>query len=630
MLDSKSRRVVVCCCPALAMLLLTGPAHGFAARETLQESSSTAPKVTSKLLDPNEDQDWTPLLFRKEHQPMPALRDVFEGIKRGGPENFEKAVRAAYRLVEAYGQNEGHKVTFQISDIKTLEVPEVLKLKLSDIASVGFPEQIMVHGVTREHVHDSGTKTSKTTRLGYGLKWQQAPPDPKHDFWTRCSFGEFVEIAKADTPALSRLRSVTTYRVAVTLDGIHREYRAAFLWMGGAAGPSIATFQGLDPVTQRMTLALTEQIPPEGTTEGALLDGSTETSAPFSKLASKYDFPVCNVYTKYPYTPTWEKYGSDRHVNSSYWHHAASYINVSCSCSSSCQSICNPSLGTNICQDAGYTTYGYHVAAIHEKMTSGTRDNALNLTDGATCQGTTLCAFTQCADANCMFTATISPTGVGFSTQPNQQTAFWAFEPTSSALCGGCTEWIKPVVEPDIPQENCPVLIALDEGRLEMTGLVGGVLFDLNRNGAAEHNSWPAAGSSWAFVVLDRNRNGRIDDGGELFGNYTMQFLDETQPNGYAALAAYDRPETGGNGDGVLDDRDAIFSSLLLWTDANHDGVSQPQELVSLAERVEEIGLEYREARSRDRYGNQFRYRGKVRLADGRISRSVDVFLLHD
>jgi hypothetical protein len=146
---------------------------------------------------------------------------------------------------------------------------------------------------------------------------------------------------------------------------------------------------------------------------------------------------------------------------------------------------------------------------------------------------------------------------------------------------------------------------------------------------AAERLSWPAADSSWAFAALDRNRNGRIDDGGELFGNYTMQSL-EGKPNGYAALAVYDDPANGGNGDSVLDAGDSIFSSLLLWFDANHDGVSQPGELTALAQRVEAIGLDPKESRARDRYGNEFRYRGNVRLADGRKSRSVDVFLLHD
>jgi hypothetical protein len=115
------------------------------------------------------------------------------------------------------------------------------------------------------------------------------------------------------------------------------------------------------------------------------------------------------------------------------------------------------------------------------------------------------------------------------------------------------TEFDRPVVEPDIPEENCPVLIALDEGRLEITDLAGGVRFDVNRDGVAERNSWSAIGSSWAFAALDHNLNwtiismGQIDNGGELFGNYTAQRLDEKPRNGYAALAVYDDPANGGN-----------------------------------------------------------------------------------
>lgn len=118
--------------------------------------------------------------------------------------------------------------------------------------------------------------------------------------------------------------------------------------------------------------------------------------------------------------------------------------------------------------------------------------------------------------------------------------------------------------------------------------------------------------------------------GGELFGNYTDQSLDIENPNGYAALAEYDKPVNGGNGDGRIDARDSIYPSLLLWADDNHDGVSQPGELGSLAQRVEAIGLDYRESRARDRYGNQFRYRGSLWLVNGHKSHSVDVFLLNE
>jgi hypothetical protein len=269
------RRLFLSCIIPTAFLFSSVPSHGARGSESPQER----PSVKSILQNPEEDQDWTPLLFRKEHQPMPAVREMFEGIKQGGHENFERAIRTAYRLVEAYGHNEGHKISIVLNDFKTLHVPEVLGLKLSDISSIGLADHILVSGVTREDVRTSGAKTWKKTSLGYRLKWEPTPPDPDHELWTKRSVRDYVEIAKADTPALALLRSVTTYRVSVTLDGAHHDYRAAFLWMGAVAGPAIATFQCIDPVIDRMSLVLTEQVPPEGKEEGSLLDSRTEPSA---------------------------------------------------------------------------------------------------------------------------------------------------------------------------------------------------------------------------------------------------------------------------------------------------------------------------------------------------------------
>lgn len=208
---------------------------------------------------------------------------------------------------------------------------------------------------------------------------------------------------------------------------------------------------------------------------------------------------------------------------------------------------------------------------------------------------------------------------------------------SQSGIAFQCSDGDCPPSDGTICFRHCscpsPIIIDLSGKGFRLTSAQDGVQFDIMGTGKPIQIAWTAPGVDNAFLVLDRDGNGKIDSGKELFGNYTAQPPSEER-NGFLALALFDQPENGGNGDGVIDAKDLVYSSLRLWIDGNHDGISQPEELFKLPDRgVMSISLNYKEAGRTDQYGNQFRFRGQINVGQRAMSKldagriAYDVFL---
>ena len=251
-----------------------------------------------------------------------------------------------------------------------------------------------------------------------------------------------------------------------------------------------------------------------------------------------------------------------------------------------------------------------------------------------------------CEDVDCNdFNSSIYP-GAPIDTEPmpgedrncdgedDYRERFCGLDAEASCRAAG-RDWDGSHCQCNFFSDPSPILIDVVGDGFRLTSSRDGVLFDLNNDGSKEQLSWTAVSSDDAWLVLDRNGNGVIDQGLELFGNFTEQ---PTPPigeerNGFLALAEFDKTSNGGNGDGLITPADAIFASLRLWQDLNHNGVSEGSELFTLPTfSIRTLELNYKASKKTDDYGNQFKYRAKVKDAEGaQVGRwAWDVFLVRD
>lgn len=154
-----------------------------------------------------------------------------------------------------------------------------------------------------------------------------------------------------------------------------------------------------------------------------------------------------------------------------------------------------------------------------------------------------------------------------------------------------------------------PIVLDSDSnGKIDLTSLEDGVQFDIDGDGQKEQVSWTEAkgDKTDGWLTLDRNGNGQVDNGKELFGP------QHGADNGFDELHKFDD-----NQDGLIDQQDAVYQDLKIWKDTNHDGVSQAQEMVTLDKAgIQNVKLGYAESSDKDQFGNQLRQQGAFTWTD--------------
>ena len=176
----------------------------------------------------------------------------------------------------------------------------------------------------------------------------------------------------------------------------------------------------------------------------------------------------------------------------------------------------------------------------------------------------------------------------------------------------------------DDPEDVDPIIIDLNKNGITSTKLNNTIYFDHDNNNFKEASSWIDKGD--AFLALDKNSNGLIDNGNELFGNHTIsntrfKYTNNKATNGYEALKAYDL-----NGDNVIDSKDEIYDKLLLWKDSNQNAITDKGELIKLKDSgIVSIDLNYKNT-SIDEKGNTIKQSSTVTFEDGSTTIANDVW----
>lgn len=643
------------CALALSSLICLTPVYGASGQQNSQESLSSEPPQTSLKKE----------VITAEEQTVRAAYEKVSILNRSGLVDTSKSTTT--------GAND-RIVTFKLSNFRVGPIQDILSTRASEILSGTSGEIILLTRISTQ-------QNKEGAHVSYRAEWTSGQYASAYDpQWT------ISDLMGFEANKYYAVGAYASYVVQVSLQGKSKSYRALALFHNNYQTRETLTPSFWDNVIG-MGGALTDLW-----NDGRVLDAQIQTASKalsFSLLSTAGEGDISAESTSSGVTT--ESYSStasaagivrtttkDSKEHSTGEHGETVGFQGSCFAEPNNQQRCQVDIMDSDTFERGETTnfFTVHVNRVDEIRQTATSQRGLELL----CSAARGVATSNCSFPNCSFTASLQGSGVtlhmtgggvwnghlihnhkcnissdtaggscttaGFAgscppgTSPNGFGLCCLSSATPSCNMTFASRCLRFNGDYDFSTCTCwgcdwcggsPIVIDINGDGIALTGPSGGVDFDLNGNGTRDRLGWTTANSDDAWLALDRNGNGNIDNGAELFGDFTSQPA-ATNKNGFLALAEFDKPANGGNGDGVVDDHDSIFSSLRLWQDTNHNGITESGELHTLTSlNVKTLDLDFKESKRVDQYGNEFRYKGKVKdTNDGSVSRwAWDVFLSH-